>query len=95
MSAERYYWRADRQLTVVGFLDVDPVLAEGEGQVVHRQDDPVAVDTRRRATATSSGAVDAQLGKVERVTRQVGDELLRREREEALSVCQLDGKAKS
>jgi hypothetical protein len=61
------------------------VLAKCEGEIVHRQDDAVAVRAGRGATAACRRVADAQLGKVERVARQVRDELLRRKREEALS----------
>lgn len=77
------------QLTVIGLLDVDAMLREREREVVHGEHDAVAVHGRRGAATSGSRTVHAQLGKVERVAREIADELLRREGEQALpGICQ-------
>jgi hypothetical protein len=60
------------------------MLAKRERQIIHSEDDAVLVDASSGAPATGSCPARAELGKVEGVAREVRDELLRREGQQAL-----------
>jgi hypothetical protein len=69
--------------TIIRLFNINAMLAERKGQVVHGEHDAITLRRGIGPSAAGSRAADAELGEVECVAGQVRDELLRREREEA------------
>lgn len=80
-------------LTVIRLLDIDAMLAKRKTQVIHRQNDAIPINPSTRTTPSGRSSIHAQLGEVVRITRQIRNKLLCRQRQKTFSFINIDHKA--